>query len=91
MVIDLLADPDIRREDLTSLRTVGGGGTTMPAKVAEKLKALPGIDYIEGYGMTGTMTAVIINPLDAPRRQCWASRFSASMPLSSAMLAMSWV
>lgn len=70
MAIDLLSDPEIRREDLASLRTVGGGGATMPAKVAERLKDLTGLDYIEGYGMTETMAAVMINPLDAPRRQC---------------------
>ncbi len=42
----------------------------MPAAVAEKLRALTGLDYIEGYGLSETMAATHINPLGAPKAQC---------------------
>lgn len=70
MMIDLLNDPELKAEELASLRTLGGGGASMPAPVARRLKALTGLDYIEGYGMTETMAGALINPLDRPRHQC---------------------
>jgi len=70
MAIDLVNDPDIGRYDLTSLRFIGGGGAAMPAGIARRLKELTGLDYIEGYGMSETMAAVMINPVGNPRRQC---------------------
>ncbi|PTW54348.1 fatty-acyl-CoA synthase [Breoghania corrubedonensis] len=70
MVIDLLNDPEIDASDLSSLRVVGGGGAAMPAPIAKRLKELTGLDYIEGYGMSETIAATHINPVDRPRRQC---------------------
>jgi fatty-acyl-CoA synthase len=70
MAIDFLADPEIERFDLSSLVTIGGGGAQMPRAVAEKLKRLTGLDYIEGYGLTETMAATHINPLDRAKPQC---------------------
>ena len=70
MMIDLLNDPDVDASALSSLQVVGGGGAAMPAPIARRLKDLTGLDYIEGYGMSETMAATHINPIDAPRRQC---------------------
>lgn len=70
MAIDLLADPELDRYDLSSLRGIGGGGAAMPAAVYDGLKAKTGLDYIEGYGLTETMAATHINPTDSPRRGC---------------------
>ncbi|KEZ77652.1 long-chain-fatty-acid--CoA ligase [Salinisphaera hydrothermalis] len=70
MAVDLLADPEIESFDLSSLEYIGGGGAAMPAAVAEKLRALTGLDYIEGYGLSETMAATHINPLGAPKAQC---------------------
>ena len=70
MIVDLVSDPGVRAEDLASLQTLGGGGAAMPAAIAQRLKGLTGLDYLEGYGMTETMAGVIINPHDAPRPQC---------------------
>lgn len=70
MAIDLVNDPAIDSYDLSSLEVIGGGGASMPEAVAARLKALTGLDYIEGYGMTETMAPSHINPIDAPRRQC---------------------
>ena len=71
MVIDFLAQPDARPTiDLSSLAGIRGGGAAMPEAVARKLKALTGLDYVEGYGMSETMAATHINPPQRPKPQC---------------------
>lgn len=70
MVIDFLALPTIEQHDLSSLQGIRGGGAAMPEAVAQRLKALTGLDYIEGYGLTETMAATHINPPDRPKPQC---------------------
>lgn len=70
MAIDLLQMPDIDRQDLSSLRGIGGGGAAMPEAVAARLHALTGLDYIEGYGLSETMAGTHINPTHRPKRQC---------------------
>ena len=70
MAIDLVNDPAVESYDLSSLKTIGGGGAAMPEPIARRLKALTGLDYIEGYGMSETMAGTHINPIDRPKRQC---------------------
>ncbi len=70
MAIDFLANPDVGRHDLSSLRAIGGGGAAMPETVAAKLKDLTGLDYIEGYGLSETISPTHINPRSRPKRQC---------------------
>ena len=70
MAVDFLSNPDIGRYDLSSLTTIGGGGAAMPEAVAAKLKAMTGLDYIEGYGLSETMAATHINPSSRPKPQC---------------------
>jgi fatty-acyl-CoA synthase len=70
MVIDFLAHPQIEQFDLSSLNGIRGGGAAMPAAVAARLKALTGLDYVEGYGMSETMAATHINPPQRPKPQC---------------------
>ncbi|TFY97564.1 long-chain fatty acid--CoA ligase [Ramlibacter rhizophilus] len=70
MVIDFVANPAIGQHDLSSLVCIRGGGAAMPQAVAEKLKALTGLDFVEGYGMSETMAATHINPTHRPKPQC---------------------
>lgn len=70
MCIDFLSDPGIGKYDLSSLIGIGGGGAPMPKAVAARLKELTGLDYIEGYGLSETIAATHINPVDNPRPQC---------------------
>jgi fatty-acyl-CoA synthase len=70
MAIDLVNDPHFSDYDLSSLVAIGGGGAAMPAAIAKKLKDGTGLDYVEGYGMSETMAATHINPVDAAKRQC---------------------
>ncbi|HJV82902.1 long-chain fatty acid--CoA ligase [Noviherbaspirillum sp.] len=70
MIVDLLANPRIDEYDLSSLRGIRGGGAAMPEAVAQKLKDLLGVAYVEGYGMSETIAATHINPPDRPKKQC---------------------
>jgi fatty-acyl-CoA synthase len=70
MVIDFVANPRIGEHDLSSLVGIRGGGAAMPAAVAARLKALTGLDFVEGYGMSETIAATHINPPHRPKPQC---------------------
>ena len=70
MAIDFLANPNLGRYDLSSLKRIGGGGAAMPEAVARKLKDLTGLDYIEGYGLSETIAPTHINPDNHPKKQC---------------------
>ena len=69
MVIDFLASPRLADYDLSSVRRIGGGGAGMPEAVGERLKALTGLDFLEGYGLSET-AHVSGNPPQAFKRQC---------------------
>ena len=70
MAIDFLANPNLGQYDLSSLSRIGGGGAAMPEAVAQRLKDLTGLDYIEGYGLSETIAPTHINPPDRPKQQC---------------------
>jgi len=71
MVIDLLSDPTLSQQfDFSSLRSIGGGGATMPQAVHAQLKEQFGLTYIEGYGLTETAALCHTNPRHAARAQC---------------------
>jgi fatty-acyl-CoA synthase len=70
MAIDFLANPRLGEYDISSLSRIGGGGAAMPEAVAQRLKNLTGLDYIEGYGLSETIAPTHINPPDQPRKQC---------------------
>lgn len=70
MVVDFLANPELDRHDLSSLQGIRGGGAAMPEAVAQRLKTVTGLDYVEGYGMSETMAATHINPPQRPKAQC---------------------
>jgi fatty-acyl-CoA synthase len=64
MIVDLLNHPDIAGRDLSSLMFIGGGGAPMPEAVAQKLRDLTGLSFLEGYGMTETISQTHMNPPD---------------------------
>jgi fatty-acyl-CoA synthase len=70
MVIDFMANPKLGEFDLSSLRSVGGGGAAMPKAVALALEQRLGLKYREGYGMSETMAATHSNPPERPKEQC---------------------
>jgi fatty-acyl-CoA synthase len=70
MVVDLLSSPDLPSFDLSSLRSLGGGGAAMPEAIAQKLQDLCGIEFVEGYGLSETIAPTHINPPQRPKKQC---------------------
>ncbi len=70
MVVDLLSNREAMRHDVSSLKWIFGGGAAMPEAIAQKLKDICGVDFIEGYGLTETISQTHMNPPDRPKRQC---------------------
>ena len=70
MVVDLLSHPQALEHDISSLKWIFGGGAAMPEAIAQKLFDLCGVRYIEGYGMTETISQTHINPAQNPKKQC---------------------
>jgi len=70
MIVDVLASARFRDRCFAKLKVLTGGGAAMPTAVAERLKGRFGLDFVEGYGMTETMSPTHLNPMAAPKRQC---------------------
>ena len=70
MVVDLLSQPQALAHDVSSLACVFGGGASMPEAIAQKLLESCGIAYMEGYGMTETISQTHSNPANHPKQQC---------------------
>lgn len=70
MVIDLLASPNLKSFDLSSLRYMSGGGAAMPQAVAQRLLDEFGLTFAEGYGLTETAAPTHANPPERAKLQC---------------------
>lgn len=70
MVVDLLAHPATASRDLSTLTNIFGGGASMPEAVARELYDRCGVEYMEAYGMTETISQTHINPHGNLRKQC---------------------
>jgi fatty-acyl-CoA synthase len=70
MVIDLFGSPNYKTFDLSSLRSLSGGGAAMPHAVAERLQAEFGLTFAEGYGLTETAAPTHANPPERAKLQC---------------------
>jgi fatty-acyl-CoA synthase len=70
MLIDFLANPEVKSEDLRSLYAISGGGASFPKAVGEKLYQLTGLEFVEGYGLSETIAQTHFNPPDRPKLQC---------------------
>jgi fatty-acyl-CoA synthase len=70
MIVDVLSSPTFREASFAKLKVITGGGAAMPVAVAERLKSRFNLEFVEGYGMTETMSPTHINPMARPKRQC---------------------
>lgn len=76
MVIDLMASPNFKNYDLSSLLYIGGGGAAMPQAVAQRLLEEFGLAYQEGYGLTETAAPTHSNPPMHAKQQCLGMPFT---------------
>src|SRR5690606_26414183 len=70
MLIDFLSNPNLKTEDLSSLELISGGGASLPAAVGEDLFQRTGLRYIEGYGLTETISQTQSNASHRPKVRC---------------------
>jgi fatty-acyl-CoA synthase len=70
MIIDFLANPALKAEDIATLTSISGGGAALPEAVGEKLYNLCGLRFVEGYGLSETIAQTHFNPADRPKMQC---------------------
>ncbi|MGY0694475.1 long-chain-fatty-acid--CoA ligase [Virgibacillus sp. FSP13] len=70
MLIDFLANPNLANYDISSLELIGGGGAPLPEAVGEQLYERTGLRYVEGYGLSETISHTHFNPPDRPKLQC---------------------
>ncbi len=70
MIVDVLASQRFEERAFETLTVLTGGGSSMPAAVAEQLHQRHGLRFCEGYGLSETISATHINPLDNPKPQC---------------------
>ncbi|WP_298673851.1 long-chain fatty acid--CoA ligase [uncultured Sphingomonas sp.] len=62
-VIDALSRADLSAHDLSSLRMLGYGGSPMPAAtIARAQDRMPGIEFIQGFGMTEMPSVTFLSP-----------------------------
>lgn len=66
MIVDFLANPNLDKYDISSIKRLNGGGTAMPEAIAQKLQDM-GINFVEGYGLSETIAASHINPPERPK------------------------
>jgi acyl-CoA synthetase (AMP-forming)/AMP-acid ligase II len=67
MLFDILSIPELQKTDLSSLRMCGGGGMPVPVAIGKKFEELTGVKYMEGYGLTETISQTHMNPPEKPK------------------------
>ncbi|MCP3027955.1 long-chain-fatty-acid--CoA ligase [Halobacillus sp. A5] len=70
MLVDFLANPELKAEDVASLIGISGGGAAFPKALGEKLYTLTGLEFTEGYGLSETIAQSHFNPPERPKMQC---------------------
>ncbi|WP_439573855.1 long-chain-fatty-acid--CoA ligase [Phreatobacter sp.] len=70
MVVDALSAEGFDEAAFARLKIITGGGAAMPAAVAAELKRRWNLSYVEGYGLTETISPSHLNPVDRPKPQC---------------------
>jgi fatty-acyl-CoA synthase len=59
MLIAMMEHPDFKKRDLSSLRTVGIGGATVPAELVRRIEETLGIDLIVLFGQTEASCSIM--------------------------------
>jgi len=64
MNIAVINHPNLKKYDISSLRALISGGAPVPPAIVEKYRELTGCNLVEGFGMSETISATILNPLE---------------------------
>ncbi|QQK80287.1 AMP-binding protein [Salicibibacter cibi] len=67
MNIALVNFHDVKQYNLTSLRLVRSGGARIPVNIYKEFKSLTGVDLLESYGLSETISQVTSNPPNYPK------------------------
>jgi len=59
MLIAMMEHPDFARSDLSSFRSVGIGGATVPADLVRKIEAALGVEFIVLFGQTEASCSIM--------------------------------
>lgn len=65
MVVDMLSRGEEVTPALAKVTCITGGGAAMPGPVSARLKNQYGLEYIEAYGMSETMSPTHLNPMNS--------------------------
>jgi len=60
--------PDVKKYDLSSIRSCFSGAAPLPVAVAEKFESITGGRLVEGYGLTETSPVTHVNPAYGKRK-----------------------
>ncbi|MFC0523000.1 long-chain fatty acid--CoA ligase [Pontibacillus salicampi] len=70
MLIDFLSNPNLSNYRISSLQVLAGGGAPLPEAVGKQLYEKTGLQFVEGYGLSETISHTHFNPPDRPKLQC---------------------
>lgn len=70
MIVDVMASEQFDERAFDKVKVLTGGGSSMPAALAEQLLQRWGLRFCEGYGLSETISATHINPVANPKPQC---------------------
>ncbi len=70
MIVDVMASDRFDARAFDKIQVLTGGGSPMPAALAAQLKDRYGLEFCEGYGLSETLAATHINPVQRPKPQC---------------------
>ncbi len=60
--------PDLKKYDLTSIKSCTSGAAPLPVEVQTRFEQITGGKLVEGYGLTETCSPTHINPLSGTRK-----------------------
>ncbi len=65
----ILNSPDLRSDDLSSLKFCFSGGAALPLEIKRQFEKVSGCDLVEGYGLSETAPVATANPLAGANKE----------------------